>query len=135
MFLRLLLVVVAATLVYWFAPLGPQTSGALASTALERNGYRIVPLEPFTIDAKVLSTQRYRFDREADLAPVDLALGWGPMSNSVVSQKVTISQSNRWYYWRATELPIPVREIDIHSANMHLIPATPAMERRSAATR
>lgn len=134
-FVRLLLLVVAAVLAYHFAQFGPQTSGALASTTLERNGYRIVPLQSFTFEAKVLSTRRYRFDRESDLAPVDLALGWGPMADPAVSTKVTISQSDRWYYWRAAELPLPAREIGSHSANMHMIPATPAIERRLVALR
>jgi len=136
-FLRLLFLVVAAMLAYHFTHLSPRApiQHAVASTTLERNGYRIVPLEPFTIEATVLSTQRYRFDRESDLAPVDLALGWGPMGNPAVSRQVAVSQSDRWYYWRASELPIPRREIEIHSTNMHIIPATPAIEDRLAAVR
>jgi hypothetical protein len=43
---------------------------------------------------------------------------------------VSVSQSDRWYYWRAAELPIPQREIETHSANMHMIPATEGIENR-----
>ena len=93
-----------------------------------KNGYRIVPLETFSIEAKVLSSMRYRFDRESSLAPVDLALGWGPMANPAVSEKLSVSQGERWFYWRASEFPIPRREIETHSANMHMIPATPAID-------
>jgi hypothetical protein len=137
-FLRLLFLLFAAMLAYHFTHLGPhrgmQTAAAVsgppgyAEAALTKNGYRIVPLEAFAIEARILSTRRYRFDRESDLAPVDLALGWGPMAEPAVFAQVSVSQSERWYYWRASELPIPKREIETHSANMHMIPATPAIE-------
>lgn len=137
MFLRLLLFVVAALLAYHFTHLSPQAPirETIASRTLERNGYRIVRLQPFTIEATVLSTKRYRFDRESRLAPIDLALGWGPMANPAVTRKVAISQSDRWYYWRASELPIPRREIEIHSTNVHIIPASRAIEEILTAVR
>lgn len=136
-FLRLLCLVVAAMLAYHFTHRAPQVpvQAAVTGTTLERNGYRIVPLEPFTIEATVLSKRRYRFDRESDLAPVDLALGWGPMADPAVSRQIRVSQSDRWYYWRVSELPIPQRAIEAHSANMHMIPATPEIEDRLEALR
>jgi hypothetical protein len=36
----------------------------------------LTPLAGFSIDARVLSRRDYRSDREAELSPVDLALGW-----------------------------------------------------------
>lgn len=84
--------------------------------------YRITPLAEFSITAKVLGKETYRFDREADLAPVDLALGWGRMSDETVLKAIDIRQSGRWYHWRTERFPIPRREIENHSANMHLIP-------------
>ena len=136
-FLRLLFLLVAAMLAYHFTHRAPQVpvQAAVAGTTLERNGYRIVPLEPFTIEATVLSKRRYRFDRESDLAPVDLALGWGPMADPAVSRQIRVSQSDRWYYWRVSEFPIPQRAIEAHSANMHMIPATPEIEDRLEALR
>jgi hypothetical protein len=85
--------------------------------------YTITPLATFKIKAKVLSREEYNFGREADLSPVDLALGWGNMSDEAVVDQIEISQSGRWYRWHANTLPIPKREIETHSANMHLIPA------------
>ncbi len=96
-----------------------------ASGVVEMNGYQIKPLEPFEMHARVLSTKHYRMGREADLVPVDLALGWGPMADLSVTNQITVTQSNRWYRWRVESFPIPRREIETHSANMHLIPATP----------
>jgi hypothetical protein len=96
----------------------------------QQTGYRITPLARFDIEARVLGREIYRFDRGADLAPVDLALGWGPMSDTEVLKALTIRQGSRAYYWHGSELPIPSREISTHSANMHLIPATQEIEYR-----
>ena len=97
---------------------------------LSRAGYEIRPLAHFEIEARVLGVERYRFGREAELSPVDLALGWGRMSDSAVLERITISQGQRFYYWRTPEFPIPRREIETSSANMHMIPADAAVARR-----
>ncbi|MBI4191844.1 MAG: hypothetical protein HY525_15065, partial [Betaproteobacteria bacterium] len=95
----------------------------------QKKGYTLTALARFTLTARVLGVERYYFDRESDLVPVDLTLGWGPMSDTGVLSKVSISQGGRFYYWRVNEFAIPRREIEVYSANMHLIAATPAVER------
>lgn len=92
-------------------------------------GYEITPLEKFNFDAIVLRAEHYSMDREAQLAPVDLALGWGPMANPAVIDKVKVTQSSRFYYWHVDAFPIPRREIEVNSANMHMVPANAAVER------
>ena len=44
------------------------------------------------------------------------------MSDESVLAQIEISQSGRWYRWFARQLPIPRRQIERHSANMHMIP-------------
>jgi len=83
----------------------------------------------FALTARVLSREDYRFDGGASLAPMDLALGWGRMSDSAVLAQIDISQSSRFYYWHVREFPIPRREIETSSANMHLIPADAGVRR------
>lgn len=100
------------------------------SPPFQKDGYTLTALARFALTARVLGVERYRFDRAADLAPLDLALGWGPMSDSAVLSRIRISQGGRFYHWRADEFPIPRRDIEIHSANMHLIPATPEVEKQ-----
>ncbi len=85
--------------------------------------YQITPLAEFHIVGKVLGRKTYDSGRETELSPVDLALGWGRMSDESVLQSISITQSNRWYRWRVEKFPIPRREIETHSANMHLVPA------------
>ncbi len=87
-----------------------------------RDGFRITQLATFNLKAKVLGREDYHLDRAAALAPTDLALGWGRMSDEAVLADIAISQSGRWYRWHVREFPIPRREIETHSANMHIIP-------------
>ena len=94
---------------------------------LAHKGYTVRALASFDIEARVLSRELYSLDREADLAPVDLVLGWGRMSDSVILDKVSISQGKRFYHWRVSEFPIPREEIERSSANMHMIPADPVI--------
>lgn len=93
-------------------------------------GFRVTPLAEFNLVARVLGTEHYRLDRGAELSPVDLALGWGPMSDSAVLEKISISQSGRFYHWSATTLPIPIQAISSHSANMHMVPADSRIEKK-----
>lgn len=85
----------------------------------------------FAATALVLSKKNYNSGREAQLSPVDLALGWGAMSNPNPLRLINISQSNRFYYFRYNNAPpIPHREIEISSANMHLIPANDEVSKK-----
>jgi hypothetical protein len=115
------------------APLQESVGSGVA--ALEFNGYTIKPLAKFSLSARVLSRADYRWDTEAALAPVDLALGWGRMSDSAVIDKIDISHSGRFYYWRVREFPIPQQEIIESSANMHLIPADKIVRQEIERTR
>ena len=109
--------------------------GASSAAGFPFKGYTLQPLQNFQIEARVLASETYRADREADLSPIDLALGWGPMSDSAVLDKIRISQSSRFYYWHVDEFPIPRQDIERSSANMHMIPADGVIERRLKAVR
>ena len=107
------------------APESPrQTRTSEPPFAFPEGSYTIKPLADFSIKARVLSREDYSMGREADLSPIDLAFGWGPMSDTAVIKRLTISQSGRFYFWRYEGTPpIPDQDIISHSANMHLIPA------------
>ena len=99
------------------------------SLTFEKAGAAITAQASFDIHARVLSRENYYMDPGAKLSPVDLALGWGRMSDSAVIDKLSISQFGRFYFWSASELPMEESEISRSSANMHLIPATSSVER------
>lgn len=105
------------------APDDPVQEKIQSPKSFQFKDYTLTPLATFRIKAKVLSRKNYYTGREAELSPVDLALGWGNMSDESVLDKIEISQSNRWYKWWVDSFPIPKNEIQVHSANMHLIPA------------
>ena len=105
------------------APNPPEQVKITSPKSFSFKEYTITPLANFHIEAKVLSKEKYNWGRESDLSPVDLAMGWGKMSDESILDSIDISQSNRWYRWKTDKFPIPRREIETHSANMHLIPA------------
>jgi hypothetical protein len=111
------------------APDVPQQVDIDNGVQLQRGDTTLTTRARFELTARVLSRGDYRFDAGAFLAPEDLALGWGRMSDSAVLAKITITQSNRFYYWHVDQFPIPRREIETSSANMHMIPADKTLRR------
>jgi hypothetical protein len=88
-------------------------------------GVEMTPRARFAAEVRVLGAERYRLGELADAVPLDLAVGWGAMSDSAVLANIDVSQSNRFYFWHyENEPPIPREEIESHSANWHLLPAS-----------
>lgn len=112
------------------APHAPQQEIIKDGTPFSYKNYRITPLATFDVAARVLSAKKYNSGRESDLAPIDLALGWGPMSDEAVLKDIEISQSGRFYFWRTQHWPIPRKAIEENSSNMHLIPQNPGVAKR-----
>lgn len=126
---------------WWEGRPVPQPAGILTPAEPTQTGpetpapwafkhHQITALARFEIRARVLSTERYRFDRASEISPVDLALGWGPMSDSRILRSFSIQQRDRWYFWSAARMPISESEVISHSANMHMIPASEAVAKR-----
>ena len=106
------------------APDEPRQSAAPDPAAIRRGRWLLTPRADYEITARILSREDYRFDRLADLAPQDLALGWGPMSDNQILAAFDIEQSARFYTWRPHGiLPVARETVISHSANTHLIPA------------
>lgn len=114
------------------APVQLDVSPAMPPFQLDR--HRITPRAGFAVEATVLGIERYRFGREAEVSPLDLALGWGPMADPAVYRALDISQSGRWYHyrWGPEGSPVPLETIIATSSNMHMIPATPEVAKRLA---
>jgi hypothetical protein len=84
-----------------------------------------VPLARFSLRARVLSKERYRFDRTSDISPVDLVLGWGPMSDQGILDHLDIAQGSRRFVLAPLSPPPPLSLYMLmeYCANMHMIPA------------
>ncbi len=100
------------------------------------NGNTLTGLAEFSVGARVILAEHYSNDRESQLSPVDLALAWGPMNDTRVLNAISFSQSGRFYRWRYEgQPPIPHREIELNSANMHMIPSSDDIARRLKAVK
>lgn len=112
------------------SPLEPlQTDVPAAMQPFAHGDFTVSPLAGFSIEARVLSREDYRFDAGAALSPTDLALGWSAMANPDNYRRLDISQSGRWYHyrWGPDGPPLPLDDIVRSSANMHLIPGNEAV--------
>ena len=118
------------------APDEPRQSEPRDSAEVHRGRWVLTPRADYDITARILSREDYRFDALAELAPQDLALGWGPMSDNRVLSHLEISQDVRFYSWQPRgALPIARAELVSHSANTHLIPADAAIRSELARLR
>ncbi len=86
--------------------------------------WKIEAVAAYDITSRILHTKRYFSGPGSDVVPIDVAVGWGKMSDQAVLDQLSISQSNRFYFyhWWGNP-PIPQQEMVCHSANMHLISA------------
>ena len=102
---------------------------------IAHSDFQLRPLARFAVEARVLHRKNYR-DRGAKLSPTDLAIGWGRMSDQEVLDRLTISQSMR-FYWYEYQLPPPIPQDEIirHSTNLHIIPADHAIARECKSLR
>lgn len=98
--------------------------------AIYKNGYQLMARDFFEVRGRVLSKRIYLGDERADIAPIDLALGWGKMSDLNFIQKIEFLQNNRFLYWHVKEFPMPRKELEASASNMHLIPENEQIEQK-----
>ena len=109
----------------------PQQTNLPTGDKVQFGRWTLTVRADYRITARILARERYHFDALADLVPEDLALGWGPMSDNRILRAIDISQSNRFYYWRAQQSsPLPRDSIITHSANTHVIPQNKMIARQ-----
>jgi hypothetical protein len=112
------------------APDQPKQTNFVGTKEWKLDEFSFRALAEYSIKARVLSRNNFSVGKESEISPFDLALGWGPMSDQNIIDKIDISQSNRWYRWKADVLPIPAREISLNSANVHIIPKDKTIDKK-----
>jgi len=94
-------------------------------TVIRVGNFTLESLATYEIEARVLHTKRYYSGPAASLAPYDVAVGWGAMSDQSVIDQFSLSQGNRFFFYEwFSHPPITPAKIICHSANMHLIPSS-----------
>jgi hypothetical protein len=133
--------IAAACCMYWYLhrPITYESGVLIASDPTQENlpsneppfdfgDFHLKPLARFALDARLLHSRVYRFDPGAHLVPIDLAVGWGPMSDQQVLDRLHITQSMR-FFWFEYQNPPPIQKEQIisHATNIHIIPSTPGL--------
>lgn len=110
------------------APDKPKQSNKFSAQNWQLDEFNFMPITTFSAKVRVLSISSYHNDKMSEFCPIDIAIGWGRMSDQNVVDKIEIKQQHRWYVWKTKSFPIPRKEIEISSANVHIIPATETVE-------
>jgi len=109
----------------------PQQVDLDLAPPFEVHGRYLVKRARYELTVRVLRKEIYRFDDGAAIAPVDLAVGWGRMSDSAVLDQLSITQMGRFFYWRAKHpetFSLPQEALITEAAQIHAIPATPSID-------
>lgn len=102
----------------------PEQSEIDDAPGIERGRFVLRPRADFNATVRILAREDYSMGDLADLVPTDFAVGWGPMSDSAALAGIEISQANRFYFWSTKDWPLTREQIETHSANWHVIPAS-----------
>jgi hypothetical protein len=94
----------------------------------DRNGFHLTPVARYHLRARVLGTKRYHAGLQSHLVPVDVAIGWGRMSDQAALDQLRLTMGNRFFFyeWEGAP-PIPKDELMRSAANNHVIAANPAV--------
>lgn len=95
----------------------------------EWNDHVLTALARFSAHARVLSLDRYG-DRAAKVAPLDIALGWGPLSDSATLKIVDVAQTERGVLFRSYDPKMSDEEVGSFLVNLHVIAADPDIQKR-----
>lgn len=97
-------------------------------SSIRQGPWRLSGLASYSVDARVLRTERYYFDDMADLSPVDVVFGWGKLSSNEALKNVSFDQRDRWYFVKNSDSAMKIDEVMRQTANTHLIPASESIE-------
>lgn len=103
------------------APNEPVQEQAYGVKKIDFKDLKLTPFAKIDLEARVLSKKKYYEDREAEFAPYDIVLGWGPMSDERNLEQILIKQADRYYYWEMIQPSITIHDIRTHTANVRFI--------------
>jgi len=84
-----------------------------------------IPAALYRITGRVLSRKKYKREWTGKISPLDVAMGWGTISDQELSDCVAFDQWGRYYFYTIDRnCPVNYKYLATHSANIHIIPAT-----------
>ena len=93
------------------------------------NEHVFTALAGLDVKGRILSTERYGRDRESKAALLDVALGWGRMSDSVTLKNVDVAQTERRVLSKSYDPALTDAEVEASILNLHLVTSDPAVEK------
>jgi hypothetical protein len=90
----------------------------------------LTPVATYQIKAHVLSANRHyntSYDKalssfmDPRIFPIDIAMGWGLMSDPEKLRHVKVTQHGRWDFWQPIDNTITNTEVMLHSDNFHIL--------------
>lgn len=111
----------------------PDTPEQQATYNADKFNYKEIELSPqatISMEARVLSIEKYYFDKYSELTSTDIVFGWGPMSDERNLNSLMVRQSDRSFYWEMANPPIQQEKMWQYAANMHMINSTEAIRKK-----
>jgi hypothetical protein len=129
----------AVSSLYFTEPVQTEASGTV-TIRIGSIDIQLTKVAEYSISARVIGTRNYRFKTQNRLAPKDVALAWGFLSDESVDDKIKWSMRNRFYTYRIDDGVWlnsigGLTAIAHNSANNHLIPADSDAARQIRAVR
>ncbi len=84
----------------------------------------IIPLATFWGKARILHLERYHWDDMSVISPMDLGIGWGPLSNELKVNQATFTNTGRNLEWDSKDPAFAFWEVSRNVANLHVIPSS-----------
>jgi hypothetical protein len=138
---RTILALITCTIAYWWwqnRPLRhapgvlvaqePVQEDVAAGKTFAVNGFKLTGVAHYIVRGRVLGRKRYHRGLQSELVPVDVALGWGRMSDQSILDQLDLTMGNRFFFYGwSGAAPIPADEIMRSAANHHVISSSNAV--------
>lgn len=104
----------------------PYTSSITFQRQITGGSVTLIPVATYRIAGKVMSKRKYKHGWGAEIAPFDLALVWGMLTDSHVQKKLSIKHDSTrmaWFHVTGDAPPVDFKYAMSHGSNNHIIPA------------
>ena len=98
----------------------------------------IFPLVEFWLQGRVLCSERYDDDSLSDICPIDIGLGWGPMSDQSIIDQLDFVQGNRKLEYTPCDPDHPppsYASLWEYVKNVHTLPADDGIKKKVCSVR
>jgi hypothetical protein len=106
------------------------TAAPEKAPVFERDGHVMTGLAQFKAKARVVSIERYGKDRQAKIAPLDIVLGWGALSDTTTFKGVDVAQTERSVVFESYDPKLPKEAVAASLLNLHVVGADAAVDER-----